>query len=198
MENSEDMIKTGGLFWEQRYQNNNTGWDMGQVSPPLKDYIDTLIDKKMRILIPGCGNAYEAEYLLQKGFVNVTLIDIVPSLVNRLKEKFAGKSITILNEDFFMHEGKYDLILEQTFFCAIDPSLRKNYAEKCYSLLNDHGRIAGLLFDTSFDKEGPPYGGHKEEYKELFAPLFNFIQFDTCKTSIYCCPVKIKKSGIVV
>jgi hypothetical protein len=48
-------------------RSNETGWDLGQVSPPLKAYIDQLTDKNLRILIPGCGNSYEAEYLLEKG-----------------------------------------------------------------------------------------------------------------------------------
>ena len=36
-------------FWEDRWANNNTGWDMGQVSPPLKEYIDQLDDKELRV-----------------------------------------------------------------------------------------------------------------------------------------------------
>jgi len=29
-------------FWDQRYQTNDTAWDLGEVSPPLKQYIDSL------------------------------------------------------------------------------------------------------------------------------------------------------------
>ena len=47
------------------------GWDLGEVSPPIKSYIDTLEDKNIRILIPGCGNTYEAEYLLEQGFTKL-------------------------------------------------------------------------------------------------------------------------------
>ncbi|MDO8993629.1 MAG: SAM-dependent methyltransferase, partial [Daejeonella sp.] len=45
-------------FWNERYRLNDTGWDLGHVSPPLKTYIDQLTDKNLRILIPGCGNSY--------------------------------------------------------------------------------------------------------------------------------------------
>lgn len=171
-------------FWDQRWKDNQTGWDINQVSPPLKEYIDKLRNKKIAILIPGCGNAYEAEYLLRKGFNNVTVIDIAPTLVNKLKVKFAGKPIKILLGDFFEHKGKYDLIVEQTFFCAINPALRKQYADKCFSLLNKEGKIAGLLFNKIFDKEGPPYGGTEEEYRHLFSEKFSLLQLNTCKTSI--------------
>lgn len=182
-------VTTSGLplnanYWDKQYQNNEKGWDLHQVSPPLQSFIDTLTDKSMRILIPGCGNAYEAEYLLSKGFPEVTLIDISSTLVNRLKEKHAGKPIRILHADFFDHNGKYDLILEQTFFCALDPSLRARYVNKCFTLLNESGRVAGVLFNVEFEKSGPPYGGKREDYIKLFEPLFNLLQFDTCKNSI--------------
>ena len=123
-------------FWNQRYVDNNAGWDLGEVSPPLKEYIDTLTNKSLRILIPGCGNSYEADYLLQKGFTNITIIDIAPDLVQRLKEKHKENSnIKILLGDFFEHASQYDLILEQTFFCALDPALRKKYVSKMHELL---------------------------------------------------------------
>ncbi|WP_315822136.1 hypothetical protein [Paraflavitalea speifideaquila] len=67
-------------YWDNRYQHQQTGWDIGYVSTPIKDYIDQLIHKDLAILIPGCGNSYEAEYLLQQGFTHITLIDIAPCL----------------------------------------------------------------------------------------------------------------------
>ncbi|HTA84315.1 MAG TPA: methyltransferase domain-containing protein [Bacteroidia bacterium] len=181
---NDELVNETGKYWNSRYEENRTGWDMGQASPPLKNYIDTLINKSIAILIPGCGNAYEAEYLLSKGFTNVTLIDIAPTLVNKLKQQFKGKPINVILGNFFEHTGKYDLMLEQTFFCALDPSLRKKYVEKSHSLLNTKGKIAGLLFGKIFEQEGPPFGGTKEEYELLFKPKFNFMQFDVCKTSI--------------
>ncbi|MCX6290610.1 MAG: methyltransferase domain-containing protein [Bacteroidetes bacterium] len=171
-------------YWDQQYQNNETGWDMNQVSPPVKNYIDTLSGKAIKILIPGCGNAYEAEYLMENGFTNVTLIDIAGTLVNSLREKFSGKPIRILHQDFFEHNEKYDLILEQTFFCAINPSLRERYAAKCFHLLNGGGKIAGLLFNIEFERDGPPFGGKREDYQILFEPMFHLEQFDKCETSI--------------
>jgi copper chaperone CopZ len=192
MEKKEETtccVTTCGLplnanFWDNQYQNNETGWDLNGVSPPLKSFIDTLTDKAMRILIPGCGNAYEAEYLVQQGFTNVTLIDISSTLVQRLSDKFQGKPIRILHGDFFEHRETYDLILEQTFFCAINPSLRQRYAAKTFQLLNKGGRIAGLLFNVIFEKAGPPFGGQREDYVKLFEPLYTLKQFDTCTNSI--------------
>ncbi len=95
-----DKLKSGNTsekildqnYWDTQYKTNSTGWDLGKVSPPIKEYIDKLDDKNLRILIPGCGNSYEAEYLLERGFTNITLIDIAPSLVENLQVKFQGQS----------------------------------------------------------------------------------------------------------
>jgi methyl halide transferase len=174
----------GQDFWNSQYIAQSTGWDLGQVSPPLKAYIDQITDKNLKILIPGCGNSYEAEYLLEQGFNNVNLIDIAPELVDRLKTKFKSKpQINIILGDFFEHEGEYDLILEQTFFCALDPILRKNYVQKMVDLLKNGGKIAGLLFSRIFEIAGPPFGGTIEEYQELFKEKFDFKVFDSCYNS---------------
>ncbi len=183
-EKSNDENSTISSYWDVRYLHNETGWDMNQVSPPLKGYIDSLTHKGLAILIPGCGNAYEAEYLLSKGFVNVTLIDFSTVVTSRLKEKYKGKPIQIVNENFFGHKGKYDLILEQTFFCALNPSLRENYVEKCFQLLNSEGKIAGVFFNKKFTPVEPPFIATDEEYQKLFHQKFTFIKFENCNNSI--------------
>jgi hypothetical protein len=171
-------------YWETRYLTSDTGWDLGKVSPPIKRYIDTLENKNSRILIPGCGNTYEAEYLLLQGFTNVTVIDIAPTLVKKLRDKFESQtSISVILGDFFEHNGEYDLIIEQTFFCALPPDLRENYVAKMHHLLSEEGILAGLLFDKSFES-GPPFGGSKSEYESLFSTKFHFINFDISNHSI--------------
>lgn len=171
-------------YWDTQYKSNSTGWDLGQVSPPIKEYIDTLEDKNTSILIPGCGNTYEADYLLEQGFTNVTVIDIAPTLVQNLQKKFKNnKNIKVVLGDFFEHQGKYDLIIEQTFFCALPPTMRQRYVMKMQQLLTDNGKLIGLLFNRTFDTN-PPFGGNKEEYEQLFSTFFNFIKIETCPNSI--------------
>ncbi len=182
-------------FWSKRYALHQTGWDLHKASPPLKAYIDQWPDKQSRILIPGCGNAYEADYLLQKGFNNITLVDISHVLVAQLKEHFSDTSIHILHQDFFEHNGTYDLILEQTFFCAIEPSLREDYAIKMKSLLATGGKLAGVLFNRDFDG-GPPFGGSDVEYRNLFSNYFSIKTLETCYNSIL--PRQNKESFIIL
>ncbi|MFM6925600.1 MAG: methyltransferase domain-containing protein [Ferruginibacter sp.] len=188
-------IALDGNYWSNRYDGGTSFWDLGEVSPPLKNYIDQLTDKNIRILIPGCGNTYEADYLLKQGFTNVTVIDIAPVLVKKLKEKYKNNSnIKIIIGDFFEHEGQYDLVLEQTFFCAIDPALRNNYATKMPELLSHGGKLVGLLFNRSFEEQGPPFGGDQNEYQALFANNFNFKTFEPCHNSF----IKRKDSELFI
>lgn len=171
-------------YWDNQYKANATGWDLGKVSPPIKSYIDTIENKEVKILIPGCGNTYEAEYLLEQGFTNVTVIDIAPTLVENLKQKFANhKSITIVLGDFFEHQGEYDYIIEQTFFCALPPILRQRYVWKMHQLLSDRGKLAGLLFNREFEVS-PPFGGNLKEYEHLFRNAFVFNSISLAKNSI--------------
>jgi len=171
-------------FWDELYISNDTGWDLGEVSPPIKSYIDDLANKNISILIPGCGNTYEAEYLLQQGFTNITVIDIAPTLVEKLKGKFkSNPNITIVLGDFFEHQGKYNLIIEQTFFCALPPVMREKYVSKMHQLIADTGKLVGLLFNKTFEL-GPPFGGSKAEYQQLFKDYFDFKIMEACHNSI--------------
>ncbi|ESU22887.1 hypothetical protein FEDK69T_17920 [Flavobacterium enshiense DK69] len=90
----------------------------------------------------------------------------------------------LIQSDFFDLAGKFDLIMEQTFFCALSPELRKNYVAKMHSLLSDKGKLFGLLFDFPLTEDGPPFGGSKEEYTNLFSELFNIKTLETAHNSI--------------
>lgn len=43
------------------------------------------------------------------------------------------------------------VLMEQTFFCAINPSLRKDYVAKMHELLAPNGKLVGVLFDKEFE-----------------------------------------------
>ena len=188
-------LQLDGNYWSNRYNEGTDFWDLGEVSPAIKEYIDQLSNKNLRMLIPGCGNTYEADYLLQQGFTNVTVIDIASALVANLKEKYKKNPyIKIILDDFFKHEGEYDLILEQTFFCAIDPALRKDYVTKMPELLAPNGKLVGVLFNRRFEEQGPPFGGTQNEYELMFAKDFVFKTFEPCYNSF----IKRKDSELFI
>lgn len=172
-------------YWNQRYLKNEIGWNIGEASIPLITYINQLHYSNLSILVPGAGNAYEATYCYNKGFENVFVLDWSEIAINNFKKNTPTfPTNKTFCEDFFNHQGQYDLILEQTFFCAIDPNLRVKYVEKMHQLLKPKGKLVGLLFNKEFEKEGPPFGAVKTTYETLFKPFFNLIVLETCFNSI--------------
>lgn len=178
-------MKLNSNYWEERYQNNETGWNVGEITAPLKEYIDQIDDKTNRILIPGAGNGYELEYLIQNGFENSYVVDFAPTPLENIQKRLPElDSEHLIQSDFFELKGQYDLIIEQTFFCAIDPELRKSYVQKMKSLLKPTGKLVGLLFQFPLTEVGPPFGGSVEEYKNLFGNDFTIKTLETAYNSI--------------
>lgn len=176
-------------YWTQRYDENRTGWDIGYISTPLKEYFDQLTDKEIRILIPGAGNAYEAEYLFKQGFKNVFVLDISEQPLNTfLKRVHEFPESRLILGDFFTHTGAYDLIIEQTFFCSFTPTKEKRseYVSQITNLLKPEGKLVGLWFDIPLtgDLEKRPFGGDKELYLSYLRKHLETITFERCYNSI--------------
>jgi hypothetical protein len=53
----------------------------------------------------------------------------------------------------------FDIVLEYTCFCAIDPNQRTNYVKVVKHILKSNGLFVGILFPLNDDKSrtGPPF-----------------------------------------
>ena len=176
-------------YWQGRYAAGRDGWDVRAATPPLRAYFDQLaVAPQPRILIPGAGRAYEAEYLHRLGFEQVFVVDIAPEALQALAARvpdFPAAHLLLANFFALPNAQPFDLIVEQTFFCALNPALRPAYARQCAALLRPGGTLMGLLFNTDFGPvQEPPFGGSKEEYREYFAPYFTFRHFETATNSL--------------
>ncbi len=176
-------------YWTKRYQEGSTGWDIGYPSTPLKEYIDQLTDKNISILIPGAGNAYEAEYLWKQGVQNVYILDISEFPLKQFHERNPDFPKTqLVLEDFFEHETQYDLVLEQTFFCSFVPTNenRNGYVKHMAKLLKPNGKLVGVWFDIPLTStvEKRPFGGDKNLYMSYLSSFFKTITFEKCYNSI--------------
>lgn len=176
-------------FWTQRYQAGTTGWNIGYPSPPITEYFDQVSNKEAKILIPGAGNAYEAEYLYQQGFNNVFVLDIAQPPLKALKKRFPDfPENQLIHANFFEHQGQYDYIVEQTFFCSFPPlpENRQAYAQHVNKLLKPGGKLLGVWFSFPLrpEQQQPPYGGSREEYLTYFNPIFSVHTFTECSNSI--------------
>lgn len=185
VEGKNKNIPAGEDYWSKRYLTGETGWDIGYVSTPLKEYIDQLTKMDLKILIPGGGNSYEAEYLINKGFTDVSVVDISDIPLRNLLDRVPSfPKDKLLHEDFFELKKTYDLILEQTFFCALPSSLRSNYVVKMKELLADKGKLVGLMFNIPLNDSHPPFGGSESEYRMLFEKELRIDFMDTAYNSI--------------
>lgn len=176
-------------YWQSRYAAGRDGWDAGRITPPLQAYFDQLDPAAQpRVLVPGAGRAYEAEYLHRAGFRQVFVADLASEPLAALHARVPDfPPQHLVQADFFAldPEPPFDFIVEQTFFCALDPGLRPAYARQCAALLRPGGKLVGLLFDTAFENATePPFGGSRDEYRAYFAPYFDFVYFDTAHNSL--------------
>ena len=143
-------------YWESRYNESNTGWDIGYASTPLTVYFDQLSNKNLEILIPGAGFGHEALYLADKGFKNITVLDISSIPLSKIKNSLPDPAlVTCIEEDFFQHK-----------------------------LLKPGGKLAGVLFNFPLNEQGPPYGGSYSEYQNLFSEYFSIKTLEPCYNSI--------------
>lgn len=172
-------------YWENRYDQTNTPWDLGHPSRPLVEYMETWPDANARILIPGAGTANEALWLRKKGLLQVKILDWAENVLKEFQQKYPDfPTEDIIHADFFKHEGEYDLILEQTFMCALPPAMRDAHAEHCARLLKPGGTLAGVFFGFPLIVEkGPPWGGSIPEFQARFSQWFEIVRLEPCMNS---------------
>jgi thiopurine S-methyltransferase len=172
-------------YWDNRYKQHTDAWDLGEVSPPIKGYFNQVEDTSLRILIPGGGNSYEAEYLFNNGFKNVHVVDLSQTALDNIKTRVPQfPDAQLIHSNFFELEMTFDIIIEQTFFCALHPSLRANYVSKMHELLSKNGKLVGLLFNQPLHKDRPPFGGNIDVYTNFFEVLFDIEIMEKCYNSI--------------
>ncbi len=178
-------MKLDASFWNERYLSNQIGWDVGIITPPIQHYLDQLRDKSIRLLIPGAGNAYEAEYAWKSGFVHTFVLDWSAEALQNFQLRCPEFPIKqLIQADFFAAQGTFDLIIEQTFFCAIHPNIRAQYVQKMHELLSPDGKLVGVLFDAPMYDSRPPFGGSIAEYQRLLSDYFILQTLEPCYNSI--------------
>lgn len=162
--------------WQGHYDSGDLPWDLGEISPAIKRL---WVEKKLvpgKAIVPGCGRGHEVAFLSAKGF-QVTGVDYAPGAVASLQRSLAEKKLRarILHQNFFdldpSHDGVYDLMLEQTFFCAISPAYRGLYVKTAARILKPGGLLAGLFYETG-EEEGPPFNTTQADVRTHFADDF--------------------------
>ena len=176
-------------FWEDLYQTNYDKWDLKEATPIFKKLATEL--PLGRVCIIGCGRGYDAIEFAKKGF-QVTAIDFAPSAISSLKNMANLIDVSLesirkdLSELLPEYHNSFDYVLEQTCFCAIHPSRRKEYEIIVKGILKMGGHLVGLWFplDKDLAEEGPPYGTSIEEVKSTFDSGWEIIKEEFSEYSI--------------
>jgi SAM-dependent methyltransferase len=174
-------------YWTQIYQTENPGWELNQAAPALVEFVPKLKLPKSRVLVLGCGSGNDAALFAQAGHI-VTAIDISEEAIQRAKTKYENlKNIKWIQADVFHLDSTYnqafDIVVEHTCYCAIDPS-RRNELIKIWNRVLVHGGFLMGIFFVMERRNGPPFGGTEWELRERLKKYFQFSYWNRYRNSI--------------
>jgi len=177
-------------FWNQRYLDNNTKWDIGAPTPILSHYLkNNNISGKACVL--GCGNGHDA-IELSKNDMEVHAVDFSVQAIENLRKKITQKDyVELIEEDIFnlsdIYSNSFDFVYEYTCYCAIDPDRRVDYFDMVFSILKSGGLLFGIFIPLDkdmYNEEGPPFGVSVDQVLELTHNRFKVVQNSFSKYSI--------------
>jgi len=171
--------------WEACYRNDDMPWDHGGPAPPLFELIEmqgSAIWLGGPVLVPGCGTGHDVRALADD-CVPAHGLDISFTAVEKARALSPQAGVSYEQGDFLdpaWCEGKcFPAIWEHTFFCAINPRRRRDYARSAAALLPPNGHLAGVFYlrpwDPGEEEDRPPYKVSVEELEETFSPWFEKI-----------------------
>ncbi|KGQ05680.1 putative thiol methyltransferase 2 [Beauveria bassiana D1-5] len=168
--------------------------DVDRRGNPLRDATGAVV--RRTALVPGCGRGHDVLLLKTFGY-DVVGLDSSADGIRRAKENVAtleaapggvkpqgnvqlGQESWVV-ADFFAQDwsnglgtdgsGKFDLIYDYTFLCALPPKLRPQWAKRMSELISHDGRLVCLEFPSGkpLSEMGPPWGVNPEVYEALLS-----------------------------
>ena len=87
--------------------------------------------------------------------------------------KISADRASFVGDNFFTHQGSYDLIFDHTFLCALQPKQRQDWAQQMAKLIKPGGILVGYIYPINPTKtDGPPFALSPEVYRELLSEYF--------------------------
>lgn len=174
-------------FWNERYATKNTGWELEKPTPVLTDMLPRLKLSKSKILVLGCGSGNDAAYFAEQGHI-VTAVDFSREAIETAKKKYGHiPHLHFVELDIFKiphaWNQTFDLIFEQTCYCAIKPSQRNDLVGLWKRMLHSQGFIMGVFF-VNEHQAGPPFGGSEWEIRERLKMYFQMLFWGRWRNSV--------------
>lgn len=177
--------------WDKAYQDGTHPWDLDGPTPEFMRLVreNQFAAEGARVLIPGAGYGHNAVALAKLAY-QVTAVEFAPVAANHILAAARKENVhvNVLRRDFFelAHDGafqeNFDCILEYTFYCAIPPKRRREYAENAARLLRKQGSFIGLFFPLEDREGGPPFAVHIDDVKKSFGDWFELSFQDPVKS----------------
>ena len=133
-----------------------------------------------RALVPGCGRGYDV-YALAADDRVVIGMELAQKAADAAREldhaKFSCESACPTNAKFEVgnffdikpsnEEEKFDFVYDYTFLCALDPSVRTDWAKQMSSIIKKDGVLMTLVFPICEKQGGPPFAVNLGIVEEL-------------------------------
>jgi SAM-dependent methyltransferase len=181
-------------FWDSQYTEWQKGgaapgWDLQSPAQPLRDVLPQVKIPRSRVCVLGAGAGHDAAYLANQGHF-VTAVDFSPAAIGHAKTQYPETpNLKYQVADAFDFAKKnpqqFDLVLEHTLFCAIDPARRNDLTRAWRQLMAPSGYFLGIFFTMDKDPYGsPPFSATEWELRERLKSDFNFLYWTRWKNSI--------------
>jgi thiopurine S-methyltransferase len=139
-----------------RYGAGFAPWDAGKVPARLLDFVRAS-PRPRRVLVPGCGSAWDVRCFAEHGW-DVVGLDFSPAAVEEARRVLGPHANRVRQADFFapIPEAPFEVVYERAFLCALPRRLWRDWARRMAELLQPGAIVAGFFyFDVG--ERGPPF-----------------------------------------
>jgi SAM-dependent methyltransferase len=165
----------GAEFWDLRYGARFAPWDAGRVPAQLRAF--ALASPRTRVLVPGCGSAWDVRFLAESGF-EVCGIDFSAEAIAAARAVLGPFADRVRQSDVFapIAGEPFPLVYERAFLCALPRRMWPDWGQRMAGLVAPQGVLAGFFyFDAG--ESGPPFALHaQQELDRLLAPAFERVE----------------------
>jgi len=160
-------------FWDERFARGFTPWDQAGVQREFEAF--AAAHPEAAVLIPGCGNAWEARWLAERGRA-VRAIDFAPAAVASARAALGQYADVVEEADFYTYQPPFTpaWVFERAFLCALPKAQRAAYARRMADLLQPGALLAGYFF-IGETPSGPPFAIGRDELDALLTPSFTLV-----------------------
>lgn len=189
-------------FWEHYYHEPEIPWDLGEPAPPfIHDWLAHHPDffKQQNIqnaVVFGAGAGHDAALFAQQTGpnLNITGLDYAPSAIKLATKRYGQiPNLKFLQADCLNLANNplagslkhaFDLAIEHTFFCAIQPDQRDAYIQNLIFALKPKGYVLGLFWNHGNSvSDGPPFDTSPDAIHKHFEPHFQIQSLEEAKHS---------------